>query len=470
MTMLYRIAERVLNRPLLVHKDKIPLILSVLEGRIPVEIPEKELVGINTFPETLEIANQILRGPAPPAASQFVGSNQVADPVTGRVEKLPYRMQDSTAIIGVFGSLVNRGAWLGSSSGETSYEGLQFQINHAAANPRVKGIVLDIESPGGEAVGAFETADVVRAAASKKPVVASVNGMAASAAYAIASGANKIFTAPTGVLGSIGVVLLHADYSRALEKKGITTTLIFAGAHKVDGNPFQPLPDGVRADLQAEVNKFYDMFVQTVAAGRQGLAADAIMSMEAQTFIGEDAVKQKLADAVGSFTDAMSAVQPRGFVGRIAPTLSNKRKQIMSDTLNGDPAAEIAGNTVTVFTTPAQVEASIDAAAAVARTAGANAVYEKFAAILGSDKIKGREAVALSLAVKSNDMSADDVIAFVASLPKQAAAPTIEQRMGGQGAALAMGGPIAPIQSQSQQRVPNAADIYAKRNAQMHKH
>lgn len=460
MTILYRIADRVLNRPLLIHKDKLPLIMDVLDGRIPVT-----LENAATVLDLPERAKQIINGPKPPAASQFVGSSEQIDPMTGKPVQMPYRMTpDGTAMIGVFGSLVNRGAWLGSSSGETSYEGLQFQINHAAANPRVNGIVLDIESPGGEAVGAFETADVVRAAASKKTVVASVNGMAASAAYAIASGASKIFTAPTGVLGSIGVVLMHADYSKMLEKKGIATTLIFAGKHKVDGNPFQPLPDGVRSDLQAEVNKFYDMFVQTVANGRQGLTADAIMSMEAQTFIGADAVQMKLADAVGVFNDAMSAVKERRGFGRITKMPMMKGKKHM-DNQNGDTATETA-ETKTVLYTAEQLAAAINNATAEGTKAGTKAAHDRFAAILSNAKVKGHEVVALDLAVKSPEMAAADVVEFVAALPKQTAVPSIAERMGGNGALLALGGPI-PIQSHEPVRTPNAASIYEKRRAAM---
>ncbi|RWF97659.1 MAG: S49 family peptidase, partial [Mesorhizobium sp.] len=106
-----------------------------------------------------------------------------------------------------------------------------------AADPAVRSVILDMHSPGGEAVGAFETAALVRDLAARKRTVAVVNGMAASAMYAIASGANEIVTTETGIAGSIGVVLLHADFSRQLDRDGITPTLIHAGAHKVDANP-----------------------------------------------------------------------------------------------------------------------------------------------------------------------------------------------------------------------------------------
>ena len=251
MTMLLRIAERVLNRPLLVHPDKVPLILGVLQGRLPIgETDELRMLAEAHIGRMPFHAQRTMRGPT---ASRFVGQSYDEDD-DGRSIALPYkRTPDGVAIITVTGSLINRGAFVGSSSGETSYEGIKYQLSRVAADPKVKSAILDIESPGGEAIGAFETAAAVRDLASQKRVVAVVNGMAASAAYALASGASEIITTPTGVSGSVGVVLLHADFSRALDKAGVTPTLIFAGAHKADGNPYEPLPEGVRADLQREV-------------------------------------------------------------------------------------------------------------------------------------------------------------------------------------------------------------------------
>src|SRR6266404_8537737 len=235
MTMLARIAERVLNRPLLVHPDKLPIVIGILEGRIPLgDISDLRRAAESNIDQMPDAARAIMRGPHP-GASRFVGDSAERDANGRAVSNLPYRRtSEGVAVITITGSLVNRGAWIGSDSGETSYEGIKHQIAVAAADPKTRAILLDIESPGGEAVGAFEAADAVRAAAKMKPVTAVVNGMAASAAYALASGASKIITTPTGLAGSIGVVMMHADYSRFLDAKGVTPTLIFAGSHKVD--------------------------------------------------------------------------------------------------------------------------------------------------------------------------------------------------------------------------------------------
>jgi signal peptide peptidase SppA len=295
MTLLLHIADRVLNRPLMILPDKLTLIASILDGRIGID--SSSLGGVEA--EYLK--------KAAPGASRFVGNYEPIDPKNPGAGRKPYRTTpDGVAVIGVIGSLVNRGGWIGAYSGMTSYEGLKHQLAAAARDPSVSSILLDMDSPGGEAVGAFEAADAVRAAAAIKEVVAVVNGMAASAAYAIASAATRIVTTSSGISGSIGVVMLHADYSKRLENEGIRPTLIFAGARKVDGNPYEKLTAEVKGELKAEIDRFYDLFVSSVAVGRSGMTEDAIRATEARTYIGADAVAIGLVDAVGSFESALA--------------------------------------------------------------------------------------------------------------------------------------------------------------------
>ncbi len=276
----HRIASLLYNAPLLLTPEKAQIISAYLWRRI--ESQER--------------------------VSRFVGSVPV-DEETGK--QAPYKVSGQTAIVPIIGELVNRGAWLGASSGLVSYEGLQYQISRALQDDSVKSILLDINSPGGEASGAFETADFIRAVNNEKLVVAFVNSMAASGGYALASGAGKIVAIPSSVLGSIGVYYMHLDISQALAKEGIKPTVIFEGAHKIDGNPWEPLPKDVRADIQAKVAKTYLMFVDTVARGRghAGLTAGDIRDTEARVYTGAEAVRLGLADQVGTFAEVLSELE-----------------------------------------------------------------------------------------------------------------------------------------------------------------
>lgn len=238
-------------------------------------------------------------------ASRFVGDYRTGP--DGR--PTPYRVTaDGTAVISIIGELVNRGAWIGASSGLVSYEGISHQITSAARDPQVRAVVLDLETPGGQATGTFELAALVRKVRASMPVVAVVNGMAASAGYAIASGATRIISLPTGLSGSIGVVMLHLDISEFLAGVGVKPTLIFAGAQKVDGNPYAPLPDDARVRFKAEVDQLYGLFVQTVAAGRRGLTDKAIRATEGRVFMGAEAARLGLVDSLGTLEDVVTAL------------------------------------------------------------------------------------------------------------------------------------------------------------------
>jgi ClpP class serine protease len=150
---LHHLADRLLNTPLLIHPAKAEVLLAVLAGRIGVD-------------SDLSLGAEI-------EATRFVGS---ARRDSGRSALT--RAVDGVAIVPVLDTLVNRGAWLDSRLGLTSYEGIGAQIRDAAADPEVHAILLDVSSPGGEAAGVSGAADL-----QTKPVVAFVNDMAASAAY-----------------------------------------------------------------------------------------------------------------------------------------------------------------------------------------------------------------------------------------------------------------------------------------------
>lgn len=217
----------------------------------------------------------------------------------------------STAIIPIVGELVHRGAAMDASSGLTSYQALQDMMAEAIADPGITGIMLDVDSPGGEAGGVLDFSEWLAAQRGAKPIWASVNLQACSAAYAIASAADRIvLSGADAVAGSIGVVAVHTDLSAGLERQGAKLTFIYAGAHKVDGNPAQPLPDAVRDEWQAEVDALYGRFCAVVAANR-GISPARVRDTEARVFRAADAVAFGLADEIVSQEDALIALTER---------------------------------------------------------------------------------------------------------------------------------------------------------------
>jgi capsid assembly protease len=215
------------------------------------------------------------------------------------------RTQSSIAVIPVFGTLVRRTNGLEAASGLTSYSELAARLQAASVDMAVRGVLLEIDSPGGEAGGVFELAEHVRTLAQHKPVWAVAVDSALSAAYAIAAAANRVVVTRTAGVGSIGVIAMHVDQSTRDAQQGYRYTPVLAGAYKADLSPHAALAPEALTRLQREVDRLYDLFVDHVALMR-GLDSEAIRATEAGLYFADDAVHAGLADAVGGFDDTLA--------------------------------------------------------------------------------------------------------------------------------------------------------------------
>ncbi|WP_265014740.1 S49 family peptidase [Wolbachia endosymbiont (group B) of Camptogramma bilineatum] len=207
---------------------------------------------------------------------------------------------EKTAVIAIHGILTKKPGAFDDFLGMTSYEKIQEEIEEALSNKDIETILLDIDSPGGEVNGIFDLADFIYESRAKKRIIAIANDDAYSAAYAIASSAEKVFVSRTSGVGSIGVIASHIDQSRFDERQGIKYTTIFAGSRKNDLNPHEPMTSESLESLQKEVGRLYEMFLQLIARNR-GLSIEKIRSTEAGLYFGENAVEIGLADGVTTF-------------------------------------------------------------------------------------------------------------------------------------------------------------------------
>ncbi|MGE3319830.1 MAG: S49 family peptidase [Candidatus Berkiella sp.] len=196
------------------------------------------------------------------------------------------------AIIPVEGLLLHRSEMYGSS-----YEGIRSQLNQALNSPHVEHILLDIDSGGGEINGLFDLVDDIVAARSQKPITALVNECACSAAYLIASGAQRIVAPRTAIVGSIGVIVTHLDQSEAEKKIGLKFTEVYAGTHKNGFSLHQPLSETAKEDLQNQVDETYELFIQTLAKNR-GQPEILFRSTEAKVYSSTNALKLQLIDHI----------------------------------------------------------------------------------------------------------------------------------------------------------------------------
>jgi ClpP class serine protease len=335
-----RIAARAFNTPLLVEPSKAMAFLSGLGPRI-----------LGRQVETLDQGLALESAPMPTARASILAGGLLDDyPQHGET---PYPVLDGIAIIQIAGVLIHRGGWIGQSSGQTSYEGITAQIEAAATDPSVRGLALEIDSFGGEVAGVFDLADRIRAIRATKPVWAFVAEHAFSAGYALASQADRILLPRTGAVGSIGAVVMHADLSGQLDQDGVRVTLIHAGSHKVDANPYTPLPADIQSDIQREIDVLRFLFAETVAAGRGvRLSQEAALATEAASFRGAEAVAAGLADEVidmqrgfAAFRQSLSPIRASvpSRVAFTAQTQSRKDPLMSNDTLpQTEPALDEA--------------------------------------------------------------------------------------------------------------------------------
>ncbi|WP_170941097.1 S49 family peptidase [Antarctobacter heliothermus] len=336
-----QIAQRAFNTPLMVDPAKALAFLSGLGPRITGQ--EITFHGVDA-----DVSDQT--AVALPARASLFGNDLAQRHQRNGTQ--PYAVVDGIAVIEIAGTLVHRGAWIGQSSGLTSYEGIAAQLQAAVADPGVRGIALDIDSFGGEVAGAFDLADRIRAARAQKPVHAFVAEHALSAGYVLASQADRIILPRTGAVGSIGVVVLHTDMSGALDQKGIAVTLIHAGSHKIDANPYQPLPEAVHDQMQRQLEVVRFLFAETVAAGRgDRLTHAAALATEAAVFRGADAIAAGLADEIADPITAFRtfAAAPRGITPptRKGPQMTiaetpNQTETEMPTTTSASPEAAAA--------------------------------------------------------------------------------------------------------------------------------
>ncbi len=368
------LAARLFNTPLLVHPQKLDAIIAGLGPR---------LLGA-------ELDFSMLRGSEEPAIPAEMFTTR-----RGKRGDAGYQVIDGVAVISASGALVHRSRMDGASNFLLGYNQLAMQLEDAMDNPELHAVLQIIDSPGGEVAGAFEYGDRIHALRGKKPMVCIADSMAASAAFLGGSAFDELAISQTGYAGSIGVVMRHVDLSGALEKEGVRVTHIYAGDHKVDGNPYEALPKAVRADFQEEIDSLYGLFVGAVARNT-GMSPKAIRATQAAVYRGQTAVDVGLASRVATTDQLLSeltAQRARSYpVGQTARATANDKGVTMSGTTTqgGQPATQ----------TPAAPDAApTQEQLAAARAEGAAAERERIQAVLAvGEGLPGHEKLLSALA------------------------------------------------------------------------
>lgn len=188
-------------------------------------------------------------------------------------------------------------------------------LRSAERDANVKAIVLYIDSPGGSVVASDEIYRVVKEA--QKPVVAYLGDIAASGAYYIACGADKIVAHPASLTGSIGVIVEVPHVEDLMKKLGIEVTVIKSGPFKDEGSYFREMTEEEKAYWQEMIDKVHRMFVEVVAQGRNLPVEEVEKLANGRVYLGQDALELGLVDELGTFDDALAlAAEMGGISGR----------------------------------------------------------------------------------------------------------------------------------------------------------
>lgn len=207
------------------------------------------------------------------------------------------------AVVPLWGTLSPDGRYYGTSTKEFAK-----QVTAYANNEQIGAIVLKIDSPGGTVTGTVEAADAIRALRGTKPIVASVDSMMASAASWIGTTAKEVAITPSGEAGSIGVINIYADYSKAYESFGVKIDVMRTPEKKARFSGVEPLTEEMRATIVGRLDNAYDQFKRAMAENR----GVAISSVEGKFGGGEmlnakESLSAGLVDRIATFDEVLNS-------------------------------------------------------------------------------------------------------------------------------------------------------------------
>lgn len=287
------IAARMFGTPLMLHPGKAEVIARAFGPRV---------LGMPDAPMSVNGSEQMgLVGE---------GLRDARDGWGEQIYKGVSRLSEHLAHIEIEGTLINKGKWIGKSSGLTSYEALMVQATDCIEDDSIKGAVFEVDSFGGEVTGAFDCAERLFELSQVKPTLAVLTDHACSAGYLMAAAARQILIPVNGIAGSIGIISMHVDMSKWLAKEGLAVTIMKAGQRKADFNPYEPLPAEVLERELADMEEMRAAFAETVARFRGGrISAEAALATEARIFRGKQAVAAGLADSVARPSQVLAAFE-----------------------------------------------------------------------------------------------------------------------------------------------------------------
>ena len=239
----------------------------------------------------------------------------VQDTVTAKSRELNYNPDTKIGWVSMEGPLTYLQYYGLCGPSGPSYQTIRDEVNQMLESG-AKYIVLDQDSPGGEAYQAFETANHIRQQADKygAKIIAYVDGSSHSASYVFSSVADEVIMNPQAEVGSIGVVVKLRNVNEAMKKMGVEDTYIYAGDSKVPFDSEGNFSEGFLSDIQEKVNVLYEEFASHVS-GYRNLSKEAVVATQAKTFVASKAIELGLADkqmTINEFAEYLADLTQEG--------------------------------------------------------------------------------------------------------------------------------------------------------------
>lgn len=328
-----------------------------------------------------------------------------------------YERIGDVGVIKILGSLIPGEAEFLRYFGMTGYADIQAAALEGLADKGARKLMIYSDSGGGSVAGVEATEALLAQIAMLKPMSA-YSEFSASAAYWLTSTAGHITTATTGVNGSLGVIRVVTEYSKAFEKEGVTKTVMRAGRYKALGNPFEPLSEDGKAEIQSKLDDLYEIFINTVARNRSTTyaIADQVMG-QGREFLGKRGIDAGLVDAIGDFDSALAYAKANG-------KLAGKKDTnfAASATVGVAQASSMADNAATSQQTGKEMHLTPEQLAAIAAGASVEQVTGQAAATLTPEQQAAADAEAARVAAETEAAAAAEAEAAAAAAAAEAAA------------------------------------------------
>jgi ClpP class serine protease len=304
MSEFYFSLQRLLNQPLFCTEAHAAMVVAAIHGRFGINALEVDGLEMDG-PDMMALAKSGRERPS--SASSLRGDFAMHEQL-GNIGYIPVR-----------GSLTKRTEAMNPYSGMTGYNRIMEKVATAIDDPKVKGIMLDVDSGGGEAAGMIAASNFIYQNSIKgggsKPIFAMANSHAYSAAYGLLSAADRSFVPPDGGAGSVGVLALIPDRTKQGDKGGTTVRVMRSGVNKARVNPYEAMDEETTTKVQAELDQMRDMFAMVVARNIRPKGASLettkkkVLETEGESYMGELARTVGLVTDVGFEQDAWDQLQ-----------------------------------------------------------------------------------------------------------------------------------------------------------------